>query len=274
MSCTMSHSPRFADGGEDTAVASGEASVGPSPDSTRLVELVRRSGSGQQDAFAELYDKTSARIYGVVLRVLRSPDQAAEVTQEVYLEVWRQAARFSPDKGGVLGWMTTVAHRRAIDRVRSITSAAVRDHRYALEAVQPAHDDAWSGVEQRLDADLLRCALRTMSAIQREAILLVYFGGYSQTQVATMLDIPLGTLKTRIRDGLIRLRRALQTPGAHGRSSAVSPASPAVRIGHRDGRTAGGEKALTASMTCAGERVRKRSLPPQPPHVARRDSAA
>jgi RNA polymerase sigma-70 factor (ECF subfamily) len=184
--------------------------VRPVAGSTRLVELVQRSGSGQQDAFAELYDKTSARIYGVVLRVLRSPDQAAEVTQEVYVEVWRHATRYSPAKGNVFAWMTTMAHRRAIDRVRSITSELSRDHRYAFEAVQPAHDHVWSGVEQRLEADRVRGALARLTAIQREAIVLVYFGGHTQAEVATMLDIPLGTLKTRIRDGMIRLRRALE----------------------------------------------------------------
>ena len=97
----------------------------------RLGELVALSARGHQDAFAELYDLTAARIHGVVLRVLRSADHAAEVTQEVFLEVWRQAARYSPEKGSVLAWMTTMAHRRAIDRVRSVSSEAARDKRFA-----------------------------------------------------------------------------------------------------------------------------------------------
>jgi DNA-directed RNA polymerase specialized sigma24 family protein len=77
---------------------------------------------GHEDAFTELYDLTSQRIYGIILRVLRSPDHAAEVTQEVYVEVWRQSARYSPGKGSVIAWMTTMAHRRAVDRVRSVSS--------------------------------------------------------------------------------------------------------------------------------------------------------
>jgi RNA polymerase sigma-70 factor (ECF subfamily) len=195
---------------EDDTVPTGRtAACGPPSDGTRLVELLRRSARGQEDAFAELYDKTSSRIYGVALRVLRSPDQAAEVTQEVYVEVWRHATRYAPAKGSVSAWMTTMAHRRAIDRVRSTSSELTRDRRYALEAAKPAHDHVWSGVEQRLDAERVRGALARLTAIQRESIVLVYFGGHSHAEVATMLGIPLGTVKTRIRDGLIRLRQAL-----------------------------------------------------------------
>ncbi len=185
-------------GGSGAAAAAGE-----------LVDLLRRSARGHEDAFATLYDRTSARIYGIVLRVLRSPEQAAEVTQEVYVEVWRQAARYSPEKGSVLAWMATMAHRRAIDRVRSVSSETARDARYALEVAVPAQDHVWTGVEQRLDVERVRRGLTTLTGIQREAIVLSYFGGYSQSQVAALLDLPLGTVKTRIRDGLIRLRDAL-----------------------------------------------------------------
>jgi len=183
--------------------------TGVSDAAAELVDLLRRSARGHEDAFTALYDRTCARIYGIVLRVLRSPDQAAEVTQEVYVEVWRQAARYAPEKGGVLAWMATMAHRRAIDRVRSVTSETARDQRYALREVTPAQDNVWSGVEQRLDVERVRRGLSTLTAIQREALLLAYFGGYTQSQVATLLELPLGTVKTRIRDGLIRLRDAL-----------------------------------------------------------------
>jgi RNA polymerase sigma-70 factor (ECF subfamily) len=178
----------------------------PQPD---LAELLRASARGHEDAFAALYDRTSARIYGIVLRVLRSPDQAAEVTQEVYVEVWRQAARYQPEKGGVLAWMATMAHRRAIDRVRSVSSETARDQRYALQEAIPAQDNVWTRVEQRLDVERVRRGMSALTGIQREAIVLSYFGGYTQTQVASLLDLPLGTVKTRIRDGLIRLRDAL-----------------------------------------------------------------
>jgi RNA polymerase sigma-70 factor, ECF subfamily len=175
----------------------------------RLAELVALSAHGHEDAFAELYDLTADRIYGVVLRVLRSPDHAAEVTQEVFIEVWRQAARYSPEKGSVLAWMTTMAHRRAVDRVRSVSSEAARDDRYTAATADRAVDDVWAGVEQRLDAERVRKGLGSLTTIQREAITLAYFGGYSQSQVAQLLNLPIGTVKTRIRDGLIRLRDAL-----------------------------------------------------------------
>jgi RNA polymerase sigma-70 factor, ECF subfamily len=175
----------------------------------RLAELVALSAHGHEDAFAELYDLTAARVYGVVLRVLRSTDHATEVTQEVFLEVWRQAGRYSPEKGSVLGWMTTMAHRRAVDRVRSVSSEAARDERYAAATADRPVDDVGAGVEQRLDAERVRRAMECLTAIQREAITLAYFGGYSQSQVAQLLNLPLGTVKTRIRDGLIGLRDAL-----------------------------------------------------------------
>ena len=175
----------------------------------RLAGLIALSARGQEDAFAELYDLTAARIHGVVLRVLRSADHAAEVTQEVFVEVWRQAVRYSPEKGSVLAWMTTMAHRRAVDRVRSVSREAARDERYAAAAADRAVDYVWEGVEQRLDAETVHKGLASLTAIQREAITLAYFGGYSQSQVAQLLDLPLGTVKTRIRDGLIGLRVAL-----------------------------------------------------------------
>jgi RNA polymerase sigma-70 factor (ECF subfamily) len=175
----------------------------------RLADLVALSALGQEHAFAELYDLTAVRVHGVALQVLRSADHAAEVTQEVFVEVWRQAARYSPEKGSVLAWMTTMAHRRAVDRVRSVSSEAARDERYAAATAGRAVDDVWAGVEQRLDADRVRKGMASLTAIQREAITLAYFGGYSQSQVAQLLDLPLGTVKTRIRDGLNGLRLAL-----------------------------------------------------------------
>jgi RNA polymerase sigma-70 factor, ECF subfamily len=183
--------------------------AGRQASAARLAELVALSARGHEEAFAELYDLTAGRIHGVVRRVLRSTDHAAEVTQEVFVEVWRQAARYSPEKGSVLAWMTTVAHRRAVDRVRSVSSEVARDERYAAASADREVDDVWAGVEQRLDAESVRKGMASLTAIQREAITLAYFGGYSQSQVAQLLNLPLGTVKTRIRDGLIGLRHAL-----------------------------------------------------------------
>ena len=175
----------------------------------RLAQLLADSARGHEDAFAELYDLTISRIYGVVLRVLRAPDLAAEVTQEVYLEVWKHAARYAEDRGSVLAWMNTVAHRRAVDRVRSESSDTARDTKYAKLTAEPGVDRVWDDVAQTLDVERVRKALGSLTAIQREAITLAYFGGYTQSQVAALLKLPLGTVKTRIRDGLIGLRDAL-----------------------------------------------------------------
>jgi RNA polymerase sigma-70 factor (ECF subfamily) len=185
------------------------ATGGREAEAARLAELMARSSRGHEDAFAELYDLTSSRIYGTVLRVLRSSDHAAEVTQEVFVEVWRQSARYAPDKGSVLAWMTTMAHRRAVDRVRSVSSEVARDERYAVTGISREVDHVWEGVEQRLDVERVRKGMTSLTAIQREALTLAYFGGYTQSQVATLLKLPLGTVKTRIRDGLIGLRDAL-----------------------------------------------------------------
>ena len=188
--------------------------VGPGPagreaDAAHLADLIDRSARGHEEAFAELYDLTSSRIYGIVLRVLRSADHAAEVTQEVYVEVWRQSARYARDKGSVLAWMSTMAHRRAVDRVRSVTSEVVRDERYAATDADRGVDQVWEDVDQRLDVERVRKGMASLTTIQREALSLAYFGGYTQSEVASLLKLPLGTVKTRIRDGLIGLRDAL-----------------------------------------------------------------
>ncbi|MGI3782172.1 MAG: ECF RNA polymerase sigma factor SigK [Janthinobacterium lividum] len=175
-----------------------------------LADLVRRVARGDSEAFARLYDATSSRTYGVIWRVLRSADHAAEVTQEVYTEVWRQATRFESTKGSVTAWITTMAHRRAVDRVRSVTSEVARDEHYARAEPGREVDNVWEGVEEKLDAERVRKGLEALTPIQREALTLAYFGGYTQSQVAERLKLPLGTVKTRIRDGLISLRNVLE----------------------------------------------------------------
>ncbi|GAA3580580.1 sigma-70 family RNA polymerase sigma factor [Microlunatus spumicola] len=192
---------------DDAAAASARADR--VQEAAELADLLRRVARGDADAFALLYDATSTRTYGVVWRVLRSADHAAEVTQEVYTEVWRQAARFEESKGSVTAWITTMAHRRAIDRVRSVTSEVARDEHYARAEPGREIDHVWEGVSERLDADRVRKGLESLTPIQREALTLAYFGGYTQSQVAERLKVPLGTVKTRIRDGLISLRNTL-----------------------------------------------------------------
>lgn len=174
-----------------------------------LADLLKRSARGDEAAFAELYDATSARAYGLALRVVRDPSQAEEVTQEAFLEVWRTASRFDPARGSAVGWLLTIVHRKSVDRVRSAEAASRRDTAYHHDNQPVAHDATAEAAEASMEAHRVRSALDDLTAVQREALELAYFGGYTHTEVATMLDLPVGTAKTRIRDGLIRLRDAM-----------------------------------------------------------------
>ncbi|KQY62619.1 MULTISPECIES: ECF RNA polymerase sigma factor SigK [unclassified Nocardioides] len=193
----------------------GIASV-PSGDSSSegagapaLADLFRRAARGDESAFSALYDATAARVHGLVLRVVRDPAQAEEVTQETYLEVWRTSARFDADRGSALSWLMTIAHRRAVDRVRSAEAAHRRDNNYHDQSETVPHDSTAEAAATALEATRVRRAMQSLTEIQREALELAFFGGYTHTEVASMLDVPIGTAKTRIRDGLIRLRDAL-----------------------------------------------------------------
>jgi RNA polymerase sigma-70 factor, ECF subfamily len=200
------HGETVADPGVDHAQ---QRVSGREVQAARLAALLGRAARGHEDAFAELYDETCDRVYGLIVRVIRSPELAEEVTQEVYVEIWRQAARYAAERGSVLAWMTTIAHRRAVDRIRSESSDAARDQRYARLNAEREVDRVWDGVSRRIDVARVRKGLETLTEIQREALTLAYFGGYTHTQVASLLGLPLGTAKTRIRDGLIGLRDAL-----------------------------------------------------------------
>ncbi len=179
----------------------------PSPgDAHRLSELLRRAGLGDEAAFAEFYDATSARAYGLALRVVRNPAHAEEVAQEAYLDAWRSSTRFDPDRGSAAGWLLTIVHRKAVDRVRSVEAATARDETWNRETAPTDHDQTAEAAHASLDAARVRGAVATLTDVQRRAVELTYFGGYTHTEVATLLDVPLGTAKTRIRDGLIRLR--------------------------------------------------------------------
>jgi RNA polymerase sigma-70 factor (ECF subfamily) len=190
------------------AVPSGAPSEG-APAAADLADLLKRSARGDQAAFAALYDATSARAYGLAVRVVRDPAQAEEVAQEAFLEVWRTASRFDPARGSAVGWLLTIVHRKAVDRVRSAEAASRRDTTYHQDNQPIAHDATAEAAEASMEAHRVRSALDDLTAVQREALELAYFGGYTHTEVATMLDLPVGTAKTRIRDGLIRLRDAM-----------------------------------------------------------------
>ena len=197
----------------------GQASPGASSDeeapaaatgtSDVLTALLKRAGRGDKDAFAELYDATSARVYGLAVRVVRDPAQAEEVAQESFLEIWRGSARFDASRGSAIAWMLTIVHRKAVDRVRSAEAASRRDTTYQHQNQMVEHDTTADAAHASLEARRVRSALTSLTDVQREAVELAYFGGYTHTEVASMLDLPLGTAKTRIRDGLIRLRDAM-----------------------------------------------------------------
>ena len=205
----MVASPRSGSGAQPRPEHGGEQPAGRDLAAAHLIDLVTRCAAADQEAFDELYQLTIRRIYGVVLRVLRSPDHAQEVTQEVYIEVWRQAPTYQPDKGTVHAWMTTMAHRRAVDRVRSVSSEVARDERYAYSGQERESDEVWESVAQQHDVQRVRGALATLTPIQQQAVQLAYYGGLSQSQISATLQLPIGTVKTRIRDGLRRLAAAL-----------------------------------------------------------------
>jgi RNA polymerase sigma-70 factor (ECF subfamily) len=185
------------------------AASDPLDERAQLTGLLRASARGDEAAFAELYDATSRRIHGLVLRVIRDPAQSEEVTQEVFLEIWRLSTRFDDDQGSPLSWMMTIAHRRAVDRVRSAEASTRRDVSYEQRTRETEHDSTAEAAQASLEARRVRQALHTLTDAQRGALELAYFGGYTHTEIASMLDLPLGTAKTRIRDGLIRLRDTL-----------------------------------------------------------------
>lgn len=174
-----------------------------------LEELVGRVALGDEEAFAAVYDAMAGRVLGVARAVLRDQAQSEEVAQEVLVEVWRTAPRYSPERGTAVNWILTLAHRRAVDRVRSVEAAAVRDHKAALPARTPEYDEVTEQIEARLEQEQVPRCLRALTGIQRQALELAYYRGLSHRQVAEALKLPLGTAKTRLRDGLIRMRDCL-----------------------------------------------------------------
>ncbi|MGL4255850.1 MAG: ECF RNA polymerase sigma factor SigK [Microbacterium sp.] len=169
-------------------------------------ELLQRVARGDQAAFARVYDLISPRVFGLILRVLVDRAQSEEVLQEVFLEVWQSASRFAPNRGQGRSWVLTIAHRRAVDRVRSAQASTDRDVRAGFRNLDVPHDGVAEQVELRIEGEKVAAALTTLPEVQREALTLAYYGGYSQSEIAALVGAPLGTIKTRMRDGLSRLR--------------------------------------------------------------------
>lgn len=171
------------------------------PDLDALMRLVAK---GDQDAFAALYDATSAFVFGIALRVCRDHARAEEVAQEVYVQVWQQAPRFDPELGAVRTWLNALSHRRAVDAVRSSERSRQRDDRWT-QRTRTEVPDISEEVASKQDAWQVRAALERLPAAQRTAVVLAYFEGMTHVEVADFLHLPLGTVKTRIRAGMQRL---------------------------------------------------------------------
>jgi len=178
--------------------------LAPAPATGDLLTQVAR---GDEAAFVKLYDELAPRVYGLCRRIVRDPAQAEEVAQEALVEVWRTAGRYDPAKGSAASWALTIAHRRAVDRVRSEQASTERERRLATEEVP--YDDVVEEATARLERQQVRRCLHALTELQREAITLAYYQGYSYREVAERLATGLPTVKTRMRDGLIRLRDCL-----------------------------------------------------------------
>ncbi|MCX5047075.1 MULTISPECIES: sigma-70 family RNA polymerase sigma factor [unclassified Streptomyces] len=172
-------------------------------------ELLVLVAGGDQKAFEVLYGMVSGPVFGLVRRVVRDPAQSEEVAQEVLLELWRSAARFDPGRGSALSWILTLAHRRAVDRVRSARAAGEREQREARRSHNPAFDQVTEEVEAGLEREWVRRCLDRLTTLQRQSVTLAYYDGYTYREVAERLSLPLGTVKTRMRDGLTQLRKCL-----------------------------------------------------------------
>jgi len=171
-------------------------------------ELLQATARGDENALAELYDLLAPAVFGLAKRVVRDPSRAEEITQDVFLSVWRFATRFDPAKGSARTWVLTLTHRRAVDVVRADAAASRREQRVGATQDRP-YDTVLEEASNRLQGEQVRECLDTLTELQRESVLLAYYGGYTYPEVSALLDVKLPTVKTRMRDGLIRLRDCL-----------------------------------------------------------------
>lgn len=169
-------------------------------------DLMLEIANGNESAFEAFYDTLSPHVFGLTRRILKDQAQSEEVTQEVFVEAWQLAARFDSAKGRAITWLLTLAHRRAVDRVRASQASKDRDLRQGIKEFQEAYDNVEETAIQHDESRRVREAMERLSDMQRDAIQLAYFGGYTHLEVAELLKIPVGTAKTRIRDGMTKLR--------------------------------------------------------------------
>ncbi|HEU5469268.1 MAG TPA: ECF RNA polymerase sigma factor SigK [Actinophytocola sp.] len=177
--------------------------AGTAPNADALLQLVAR---GDEAAFARLYDILIGPVFGLVRRVLRDDTQCEEVVGEIMVALWQTAARYSPERGSAMTWALTLAHRRAVDRVRSAQSAVDREDRVVRGELSRRFDEVTEQVGMRREHDQVRRGLGALTDVQREAVMLAYYDGRTYREVGELLGTPPGTTKTGLRDGLIRLR--------------------------------------------------------------------
>jgi RNA polymerase sigma-70 factor (ECF subfamily) len=171
-----------------------------------LDSLLQKVAIADQRAFSELYDRVAPRVLGLIRRLLIDYAQSEEVAQEVFLEIWKTADRFDTNRGAAMSWILTMAHRRAVDRVRASQAGHDRDTKIGIRDLEREYDQTSETVEIRIEHERVKKAMGQLTELQRQAISLAYYGGYSHSEVAEMLHVPIGTVKTRLRDGMIRLR--------------------------------------------------------------------
>jgi RNA polymerase sigma-70 factor (ECF subfamily) len=205
----MPREPSATDPPGDRAAESGLSALRDDRGPATPAELLHRVALGDEAAFSRLYDDVSPRLFGLIRRVVRDVAMSEEVLQEVFVEIWRQATRFDARRGSANGWLCTIAHRRAVDTVRSSEAARQRDADEGLLRWEEQVVDVQEEGIMRVETQRVRTAMRSLTPLQADAIRLAYFGGYTHREVASLLDIPVGTAKTRIRDGMIVLRDML-----------------------------------------------------------------
>jgi RNA polymerase sigma-70 factor (ECF subfamily) len=171
--------------------------------------LLHSVASGDMSAFGELYDRMQPRVLGLAMRILRDSGHAEEIAQEVFLDVWQCARQFDGSKGSATGWNQRKTHSRAVDRVRSAQASKIRDNRIGLRDLNEPADDIMETVSLRIESKRVERALGTLPEVQRQAVTLAHIGGYSHSEVSAILKVPVGTVKTRIRAGIGRLREEL-----------------------------------------------------------------
>jgi RNA polymerase sigma-70 factor (ECF subfamily) len=178
------------------------------PDRRTLAELLTLVADGERAAFAELYQRIAWRVLGAATFTLRDISLAEEVTQEVFLEIWQRASSFDGAKGSASSWVMRMAHARSVDRVRQAQAARNRDGAYFRQAFEPATDSVVDDVLRKVDNHRLHAAVAGLTPLQREAVTLTFYVGQSYREASDVLGIPRATMKTRVRDALLALRRA------------------------------------------------------------------